>query len=71
MKNRKFKIQSQAADNMIAEFKSDSSIDLFGKSKVNGGYAPLEKDEEDFDLFGKILINKPGIPDWKKKIICY
>jgi hypothetical protein len=70
MKSRRFKIQNQPSENLITEFKSVSSIDLFGKSKVTGGYAPIE-DDENTELFGKILINKPQIPDWKKIIICY
>ena len=70
MKSRRFKIQNLSTENLITEFKSVSSIDLFGKSKVTGGYAPIE-DDEDTDFFGEILINKPQIPDWKKIVIYY
>ncbi len=70
MKSRKIKNQIQYDKNMITEYKSGSTIDLFGKSKVSGGYAPVE-DDENSDLFGKILINKPIIPDWKKIPVCY
>jgi hypothetical protein len=70
MKSRNFKINSQSLENMSTEFKSDSLIDLFGKSKITGGYAPLE-DDENSTIFGKILINKPDYPDWKKIVIYY
>ena len=70
MKNRNFINNSQSLVNMTTELKSVSSIDMFGKSKITGGYAPIE-DDEDSTIFGKILINKPDYPDWKRIVVYY